>query len=72
MTPEQRTLAAAFLAELWPVCREYHATPDIPIPAPVPVRAPREKCPICGRRYVAERLADHVIRTHPEALDGAA
>jgi hypothetical protein len=22
MTPEQRTLAAAFLAELWPVCHE--------------------------------------------------
>jgi hypothetical protein len=22
MTPEQRTLAAAFLAECWPVCRE--------------------------------------------------
>jgi hypothetical protein len=22
MTPEQRTLAAAYLAEMWPVCRE--------------------------------------------------
>lgn len=71
MTPDEIRLRDAFLQECWPVVREYHDAPDIPIPSPLPVRTrgPQERCPICGRRYAADRLADHVIDRHPESLD---
>jgi len=37
MTPEERALAAAFLAECWPTVREYHDGD------PLPKRRPRRR-----------------------------
>ena len=75
MTPEERALRDAYLAELWPTCREVpravredwaaELEPKAQVPEPVSrFKGRRALCPACGREYAASKLARHIRGQH--------